>query len=159
MNISAAVIILLFLYYWGDISRAVKLLYYNNIVIGGRAHSVFPPPPRTSLTFIFYQPYRLPRVLTRAAVLHVFHFRRHVQTWEIWRRQADGSAAHKCHVPGRRTAAAGLRSDRALAQVQSGGAPRADTSAHESICPVRLRRVFTFLRRPSVPVIIYWSDE
>jgi len=91
------------------------------------------------------------------AVLHVFHFRRHVQTSEIWR-QADRSVASKCHVPGGRTAA-GLRSDRALARaqvakVQSCGAPRAETSAYESICPIHLRRIFTFLHRPSV-IIIY----
>jgi len=93
-----------------------------------------------------------------AAVLHVFHFRRHVRTSEIWR-QADRSAARKRdHVPAGRTAAAGLRSDRALvraqvAKVQSRGAPRAETSANESICPIHLRRVFTFLRRP--PVVTY----
>lgn len=120
---------------------------------GGRAHCVFPFPSflnhRMSIAYYMY---------VCAAVLHVFHFRRNVQTSEIFQ-WADRPSACKCDVLGRRTAA-GLRSDRALARakvakVQSREARRAETTARESIRPIRLRRIFTFLRRPPAVIAAY----
>lgn len=106
---------------WISVVIIIRFMMINrerlNIICLWRSNlQLVPLPPSLTTVHILLLLIVVHTYYVCEAVLHVFHFRRHVQTSEIWRR-ADRPAVRKCDVPSG-SAASSLRSDRELVLVQ-----------------------------------------